>query len=803
MLSITMKKSAYLLLLVWIVGGAGCSSRGSEEHRADLFAKTSRDMAQRAVSLYEDVLRRASGREERERLVLKLGRFLYESGRFKGSAEVLRGAPGETAQRLLAQSLSRDGDTTGALEVFNRMGASGSSEYLYIYGQTLEESNLYDQALDVYSKIAADDPLGPKIRERLAAINLQSGGASFAGISEEVRRIIVESPAQEAYPEASALILLVDEEIVLTDDNRMENTVHSVVKVLNDRGKDAFGEVSLTYDATYEKLEVLYARTIRPDGQVVSVGEKNIRDVSLYMNFPMYSNARVRILSMPEVAPGSVIEYAFRLTRARLADRKNFNTAYWLQSGEPILLQRCVISIPASRTLRTKIINGAYNTFGYDLNPRVEEKGGRRLYSMEFCNVPQIIPEAGMPPPAVVNPYILFSTFSDWEEIYEWWRGLYRDKLGVDAAIKEKVAELLEGKETLEEKIRPLYNFCAEEIRYVAVAYGDAGYEPHHAAEVFANKYGDCKDQAILLIAMLREAGIEAYPVLISTWDSLTTQVDMPSLLFNHAIAAVRLDGKLVFMDPTGSVVSFGDLPMMDQGRATMVFFPERHAFVTTPVFEPSFNSSGARMTIRVHKDESIDAERTVTTSGSFLQGQRYWLKYTMPILIEEGLKQRVRMFADKAELTEHTITGVEDLDAPVGLSYTFTAPKFLIQAGPIRILSKMDHWDTGSVFKEERRYPISRPALEEHIDRIEVALPDHLAVKYVPPDIDVTTPWFDFSQQYTTGAHKVSVTSVRRSKVRDISVADYPAYKEKIESIASSVNQHVILEETGKPHGR
>ncbi|MGE5279984.1 MAG: DUF3857 domain-containing protein [Deltaproteobacteria bacterium] len=789
------------LVFLACFGLAGCFSRGAEEHRADLLARASARLAADAQHYYKKALAAAAGQEERARLELKLGDFLFETGRFRQAADVLRGAPGADARRRLAQSLFKSGDVTGALEVFNRIGAEGPPDYLYDYGQTLEESKLYDQALRVYGRIARDPQQGSRARARIAAIELQAGGASFAGVSEEVRRLIRESPAQEAYPDAGALLLLVDESVTLTDDGRLENAAHTVIKVLNDRGKEAYGEITLPYDATYEKLDVLYARTIAPDGRVVSVGDKNVRDVSLYLNFPMYSNARARILSMPEVAPGAVIEYAFSVTQAQLPDKKNFDTAYWLQSEDPILLERCVIDVPAGRALKTKVVNGAFNTFGYTLAPRVEEKDGRLRYHLEFRDVPQIIPEPDMPPAASINPYLLFSTYADWQEIYLWWRDLYRDKTDADAAIREKVAALIKDAKTPSERARAIYDFCAQEIRYVAVEYGDAGYEPHRASEIFANRYGDCKDQAILLIAMLKEAGIEAYPVLVSTWDSLTTQQDLPALLFNHAIAAAQLDGALVFLDPTGSVVSFGDLPLMDQGRDVLVFYPDHPEFVTTPVFEPAFNSIDSRMVIRVHADESIDAERTVATSGSFLQAQRYWLKYTMPVLVEEGLKERVRAFADQARLTDYAISGVDDLDAPVRLSYTFTAPQFLVQAGPIRILNNMEPWDTSGVSRQTRRYPIAAPGLEEHIDRIEVDLPEHLAVKYVPPDIEEKTPWFDFSQKYEAGAHRVVITGVRRATARLIPAAEYPAYKAKIETIASSVNQHVILEEVTAPH--
>ena len=91
------------------------------------------------------------------------------------------------------------------------------------------------------------------------------------------------------------------------------------------------------------------------------------------------------------------------------------------------------------------------------------------------------------------------------------------DKVKIDKAIEEKTQELIKDKNTQEEKAKAIYHWVASKIRYVGVEYGEAGFEPHYATEIFKNKYGDCKDQSMLLISMLRYAGISAYPV--SYWN--------------------------------------------------------------------------------------------------------------------------------------------------------------------------------------------------------------------------------------------------------------------------------------------
>lgn len=790
-----MNKRFAILLLVF--GMAGCTSRDADVWRADRLARSADKASKEAVRLYEEALRLSppSGAED---IRLKLARRHEQAGDYERAAEVLKSVSSLEARRLLARVLLKSGDYSGALDIFNRIGDQGDDAFLFDYATAAEKSNLHDLALRLYGLIAVDPVLVPKARERIRSISLESAQSRFAGVDEDVRKRVETSPTQKEYPDASGIYLLLDEDIRLTEDNRSISEAHYVIKILNDRGKEKFGEISLGYDATYEKLELEYARTIKPDGTVVTVGDKNIRDVSVYLNFPLYSNARARIISMPEVAPGAVIEYKVKITCSQLPNKKDFNTAYWLAIDEPILMQKCRIIVPKGKDLKYKIINGEYNTLGFDLVPKLREEKLEKIYTLELSNIPQIMPEAGMPPLSRINPYILFSTFSSWQDIYQWWKGLYKDKVVPDEDIKAKARALVKDKKSEADKIRAIYNFCAQEIRYVAVEYGDAGYEPHKALEIFRNKYGDCKDKAILLISMLSAVGIDAYPVLISTSDSLDVQEDMPSLVFDHAIAAVRMEGqKTVFLDATGTTVPFGDLPIGDQDRLVLVFFKDKYTLMRTPLFEPEHNRMSTLMKIKILPDESIEARREVSTHGLYEQAQRFWLKFTMPTVIEEDLKTKARLIAPGAVLKAHEIRNVGDSDQPIFLAYSFSAPQYLKKAGRTRILDQFGGLDTSVIFKESRAYPIELMVQEVQEETIEVELPAHLAVKYLPKPVLLETKWFEFINRYDRpGKNTLRFYSFSKTKQRTISVTEYPAYKKALEEAAASSNQQVIIEE-------
>lgn len=745
---------------------------------------------QHAVERYKNLI--AKGKDvDLQRF--ELGRLYYEHGDFARARGELVNSKFAGSSRFLAMIEYQLGDYSTALEAFNRNDFS-DDQARYYHGLTAEKLNLFDQALEQYRKISGP-AFGPQAKERMDNIEKKASVLHLNDLEPRLNKILAQAPAQEEYPQAGALILACDEDIEITPDNRQVSTMHYLLKILNDRGKADFSETGIDYDSTYEKVELEYARTIRPDGSVAEVGTRHIRDVSRYMNFPLYSNARVFIISFPEIAAGVAIEYKFKIYRSQLINKKDFILAYPLQTAEPVLSANFSLSLPPGYSLRLKTINSQYNDFGAVTDPVRQDKDGRQLYQWQFKNIPQVIPEPQMPPSVRINPAILLSTFKEWAQVYQWWHDLSKDRIKADQAIKDKVRELTKDKTSPQDQARAIYNFCAREIRYVAVEYGQAGYQPHQAEDIFRNKYGDCKDQAVLLVTMLKDAGLPAFLVLIPTDDCYELMPDFPSVLFDHCIAMVRLDGQDIFLDPTAQTCSFGDLPPADQGRRVLVFAEDGFKIQQTPEFSAGHNSVKQELNIRIDKDEKLSAEKSVFTGGLYEQAQRYWLLYTQPELIKEALKEKIQEISIGAQLDSYDIKNADDLDKPVELRYDFSGPEYWTAAGALRIMPQLAGLDTSLVAKDKRRYPIDFNTLDKRETLFTIAIPDSFVIKYMPGNVSYDNRWLRLAIQYSRDKNKIVFRQETELKSREVSRQDYAEFKDFYESLAKKIKQNIILE--------
>ena len=792
------KSLSVLLILLFACSLASPVFGKTHLELANEYAGQSERFFQEAVNEYKLALKDAESDPNEVRFLL--GKLYYQHGQYPEAIKQLsqvyeKEKDNFAVAKLLALSHFIQGDYTEALAIFDKWEEPKDYEFLYFYGQTCEKQNLFDQAIKVYGKITGGEYKLLASR-RIAAINAQIGVSKVDEIEDKfIRDLIVNAPGQEDYPNAGAIILLDNGKFEILPDFTATDEVHFIVKILNDRGKH-YGEVELNYDSTYEKVELEYARTIRPDGTIVPVGDKHIRDVSRYLNYPLYSNARVKILSMPEVAEGSIVEYKAKWSINKLVNKKDFSHHYGIQGYEPYLNQKLTVIVPEDYKFNFKAYNPGYTNYKPDFSPEIKKTGDKKIYVWEFKNAPEIIVEPSMPPWQEIVPSLSLSSFDRWEDIYDWWWNIAKDKVNVDKEIKRKVKELTRGKKSEEEKVRAIYHWVASKIRYVGIEYGQAGFEPHPAIEIFKNKYGDCKDQAMLLIAMLKFAGISAHPVLIGTRSCWVLDEDFPVLTFNHAIAQAEVNGKTVFLDPTAETASFGDFPPSDQDRKVLVFYEKEGRIEKTPLFPAEHNKVSRTMEIKILDDETISATREVKTYGMYDQGQRAWLKYTKPVLVQEQFKEKINTITPGGELLNYTVSEVDNLNQPVEIRMEFKGPKFLTRAGKNRLLPKLGSLSASLVSKDRRNFPLDFRALNENVTEIKVKLPAHLNVKFLPPPVVKDTTWFSYVNKYTFSKGLISFEERLIDKKTKVSVEEYLEFKEIFEELARQTDKQVILEE-------
>jgi hypothetical protein len=477
-----------------------------------------------------------------------------------------------------------------------------------------------------------------------------------------------------------------------------------------------------------------------------------------------------------------------------MINKKDFIISCPVQSSEPVIQAYFTVQIPSEQAVNIKLLNEQYNDFGASFTPAIEKKGDVTVYQWQFAKVPQIIPEPDMPPEVEINPTVLISSFKDWQQIYDWWWGLAKDKMKADEAIKQKVKDLIQGLPSPEAKLKAIHNFCAQKIRYVAVEYGQAGYEPHYAADIFKNKYGDCKDQAILLVTMLKEAGFTAWPVLIPTKDFYNLDKNFPTTLFNHCIAVVEFNEKLIFMDPTSETCSFEDLPPGDQGRKVLICTEHGFKIEETPLFQPGHNLVRQTLDIEVLPDEGITGQRAVYSFGAYDQAQRYWLLYTVPELIKDKLSSRIQAVSIGSLLEDYNVLNLADLNMPVILRYSFKGPEYFTNAGVLRIMPQLGSLDIAAATKQKRRYPVALQILDTKRTEITVNLPKGIVPSYIPENITENNQWLSYDAGYNIKGSLVSFRQELTLKRDRISQNEYSEFKKFLDSLAARIKQRVVL---------
>ena len=735
---------------------------------------------------YEELLSSNPGDLE---LRVELAKAYYDFRDYSRAKRLLWNIDDKQAKMLLAKVLVKLKDYDYAIEIFEQLkSVSGDNEYLYLYGQVLEEKNLFPKARKIYKEVGV--PFKEKAGERIEFIKIRTEDtipSEVAAVSKQAGDFL------GRIKDEAAVYLLVDERIEIASDNTSLSTIHIIEKVLKERGK-ALAEVQVGYDSTYERVELEFARTITKEGRVIYAGGESIRNIGLYRNFPLYSNSKAFIISMPSVEVGSFIEYKIKIHSSKLINEDDFSYTYRLRERYPVFKAIFTLSIPKGREAYFKFFNQEYAK-GINLKPTIIKEENKEVYIWTFNQVKPIIPEHSMPNASYVNPAVSISSFSSWDEVYKWWKFLYQDKIKLNDEIKSFTKDIIEEASSDYEKAKKIYEFVAKNIRYVAIEYGDSGYEPHYANDIFINKYGDCKDQAILLTAMLKSVGLKGYPVLIPTRSIYPIDKDFPSVSFNHAICAVEIGKELIFMDPTAETTAFGSVPLSDQNREVLVFLDK--------IYRIAKIKSGKEdkiiytMDIVINNEENAEITRSVESYGFYASSYRWYLKYTHPAMIKEEIQKKMTEISSLSRLLNYELKNVDDFDAVPTLTYKFAAEKFLNPARNLRIVPILNqvHLDHAIIGKKTRKYPVDFGGVYSVEAKVKIILPENLTVKYLPRFFSRENPWFILETTYEKGSNQINFQQLFRVKQRFVDKEKYEEFKEHFKKALYFLREEIILE--------
>ncbi len=405
------------------------------------------------------------------------------------------------------------------------------------------------------------------------------------------------------------------------NDGSGTRELRSKIRVQSQAGLSIGGQLVFDYNALDEQIEVRSIRVLKKDGSVVTAGLEAVQDLSapITLGAPMYTDARQKHVTVPGLSVGDVVEYdvmihAKPVLTGQFWRIRDFTDRYI------VLDDQLDLDVPNSRALKIKNPEG--------IEAAISVQGDRRLYHWATSNLKT-------PPPIDIfkkfefnvtkllegpRPFharrVMFSSLQSWAEVAEWYGQLERERRATTPEILSMADEITRGLPTDEAKAEALYYWVSQNIRYVSLSFGVGRYQPHAAAEVLANRYGDCKDKTTLLEALLEAKGMHAQPALVSMITDIDPSMPNP-MQFDHAIAHLRLGDKDLWLDTTVGVSPFGYLmPQLRSKEALVVADRAITGLQTMPQDFPFTVESRIKVEGTIDKQGILDAAVEFQTRG-------------------------------------------------------------------------------------------------------------------------------------------------------------------------------------------
>jgi len=349
--------------------------------------------------------------------------------------------------------------------------------------------------------------------------------------------------------------LLFDEQVRVSGREE-DGYWHLAKQVTNEAGLEATSQIKIEFDPTYQTL-VLHSAVVRRGGQILNrLDAAAIRLIQREPNLEaqVYDGRQSAVLFVEDLRVGDVLEYSYTLHGRDPTLQGRYVDAVPLGSSERI--DRLHVRISTARSHRLRIAIHGPPDVRDSLSPHEDATGDLVDYTWDLHGVHAYPEERDAPPWYESVPWAQISEFTTWHEVAGWAARLFQPARPPSRALSDWIASARSESRSSDDLLLRAIRFVQDEVRYVAIEVGVGRWRPTDPGAVFERRFGDCKEKAALLIAILRAADIDAEPALVRTSGGRGIDEWAPSpAAFNHAIVRVAMrDGSVLWVDPTISL---------------------------------------------------------------------------------------------------------------------------------------------------------------------------------------------------------------------------------------------------------
>ena len=609
----------------------------------------------------------------------------------------------------------------------------------------------------------------------------------------------INTPAYEK--DVTAVVLRNEQQVTLDSSGKLVTVDRHAVRILTREGRREAAAVAF-YLSNFSQVRDMEAWLIAPGGTVKSYGKKDIID-RISDTDDIYDEGRIKII---DASSDSDVGYVFGYT-VTTDDKPLFYQDKWVFQDElPTLLSRYTLNLPDGWKATSMTFNrGA-----------VEPQVSGSSYAWELRDLPPITFEPMSPSFINIAPRLAVNysppsgsqsvnrAFADWLEVSRFASGLHDSQVIIDDAVAAKAKDLTANAKTELEIIQAIGTYV-QNLQYISidigVGYGN-GMKPRPSNMVLNRGYGDCKDKANLMRAMLRLMKIEAYPVIIYSGDPNYVRREWASpSQFNHCIIAIRVSpstkaatiidnpklGRLLIFDATDPYTPVGDLPDYLQGSLALIAAGENGDLVEMPVTPPDFNAWNRETEINLANDGSIKGVMHERASGQESRSARTMLRSMSSNDFSKAIEKWLTRGATAAKLDKLSPKDRQS-DAAFDMDVEFSAPAYgQLMQNRLLVFKPAVASRTNSIYltEKDRKHPVMLDS-NSFREKATFNLPAGFLVDEVPNAVSLKTAFGNYATTYEVKDNKLIFT---RSLTMSRSMVGVEKYKEVRDFFTSMLN--------------
>ena len=605
-----------------------------------------------------------------------------------------------------------------------------------------------------------------------------------------------------------AVVLSSRQNVTFGQNGKLVTVKKEAIKILTKEGK-ASAIARVFYLVSSGKIRNIKAWLIR-GGKTKSYGKNETLDI---ISDPddIYNEYRIKLIDASRDAEiGSVFGYTITSEEEPLY----FQEKWFAQSNLPSINSQYTLNLPVGWKATSETFNHA----------RISPNVSGNSYTWSVRNLPFVKSEPMSPSVVNMVPWLAVNyapedpsqannkVFNNWTDISKWTSALYDPQVIINDEIAAKAKELTANARNEFEKIYAIGKYV-QNLQYISididVGHGN-GYRPRPSDLVMSRGYGDCKDKATLMRAMLKVLKIKAYPVAIFSGDPTFVQAKWASPgQFNHCIIAVSVSdetksptiinhknlGRLLIFDATDDLTPVGDLPDYLQGSLALIMAGENGDLTRMPVTPPGSNTLERNVDIKMAENGSVIGTIREVTRGQSSKYERALFRKVSKSDYRKIVERWLTSGATAAKLMKFSPTD-NPTNASFDLNIEFSAPTYgQLMQNRLLIFKPAIVSRSRSIYltEKERVHPI-RLESSSFTEKAVFELPNGFRVDEVPDEVNLRTSFGGYTTKYEVRDGKLIFKRTMTTKRSILPTKQYGSVRSFYKKILDAEQSPVVL---------